>query len=61
MSSISCKSKYCCTCEHFGGDSKRNHTMIVWTSPTHVCKIKARGNGNQGAMNSACSKWEEKK
>lgn len=61
MNSTPAKQKVCCTCKHFGNESKRTGSNVQWEpASTHVCKIKARGNGSQGCMNSACSKWEEK-
>lgn len=61
MNSTSVSQKCCCTCQHFGGNSQRQGSSVKWEGSTHVCKIKSRGNGNQGCMNGACSKWEEKK
>lgn len=61
MNSTPANQKVCCTCEHFGCYSKKCGSTIQWEGSTHVCEIKARGNGNQGCMNSACNKWEPKR
>lgn len=61
MSTISKNSKYCCTCKHFGGKATLKGSIVEYENGSHVCKISGRGNGNQSAMNSACSKWEERK
>ena len=61
MNSTPARQRVCCTCKYFGNPSKRMGSNVQWESlSTHICKIHARGNGNQGCMNSACSKWEEK-
>lgn len=59
-SSTSTDHKVCCTCEYFGGTSKKCGSSIQFENQAHVCKIKARGNGLQGAMNGACNKWTPK-
>ncbi len=59
MNSTPAKQKCCCTCKHFGGNSNRCGSNVQWEGSSHICQIKARGNGTQGSMNSACSKWEE--
>ena len=60
MSSVPKTSQYCCTCQHFGGQSTINGCQIEFNNGTHVCKIHSRGNANQGAMNAACDKWIQK-
>jgi|GEM_PF-2755127 len=62
MSTISKNSKYCCTCEHFGGKATLKGSIVEYENVWHVCKISGRGNCcGQPAMNPACSKWQEKK
>ena len=61
MNSTPASQKVCCTCEHFGGTSKKCGSSVQWEGVNHVCKISGRGNGTQGCMNSACNKWEQKK
>lgn len=60
MNSTPASQKCCCTCEYFGNYSKRGDSNVQWEGPNHVCKIHSRGNGTQGSMNSACSKWTPK-
>ena len=61
MSIISKNSKYCCTCKYFGGKATLKGSMVEYENGWHVCKVSGRGNQGQAAMNSACSKWEERK
>lgn len=61
MSIISKNSKYCCTCKHFGGKATLKGSMVEYENGWHFCKVSGRGNQGQAAMNSACSKWEERK
>lgn len=61
MSTISKTSKYCCTCQHFGGVAKLNGSIVDYVNNPHVCKISSRGNCGQSAMASACPKWQERK
>lgn len=61
MSTISKMSKYCCTCQHFGGKAILKGSIVEYENSTHICKISGRGNCGQSAMNSACPKWQERK
>ena len=43
MSSISKTSKYCCTCQYFGGKATLKGSIIEYDNTSHVCKIGAEG------------------
>lgn len=62
MSSISKASKYCCTCQYFGGKATLKGSIVEYDNTSHICKIGARGKGNVNlTMTSACPKWQERK
>ena len=50
MSSISKTSKYCCTCQYFGGKATLKGSIIEYDN-TNI----------NPAMTSACPKWHERK